>query len=107
MQQIQAKKYFVVWVHSKPRELPNCILDEKEFVSKISKFICVSEEVKQEVGFYEKSCVIHNFINDNIEELAKEKNPFLKESDNTLKLTIVSRLSKGKGFERVEELLKS
>ncbi len=105
--QIVAKRN-LLWVHSKPRVLPNCILDDNEFMKKIEKIICVSEAIKSEVGFEDKSIVIHNFVDKNIKKLADEiENPFLDTPSDYLKLLIVSRLSVGKGFERVEILVKN
>lgn len=105
--QIIAKKNYL-WIHSKPRALPNCLLDDSFFISTIDKIICVSEAVKSETGFDDKSIVIHNFVNRNIHELSNEIiNPFSDISDTTLKLLIVSRLSSEKGFNRVETFIKS
>lgn len=105
--QIIAKHNFL-WIHSKPRALPNCLLDDSEFMNTIEKIICVSETVKNEAGFPDKSIVIHNFINRNIHELANEiNNPYSDIPADTLKLLIVSRLSSEKGFERVEQVIKS
>lgn len=107
MEQIKADKYFL-WIHSKPREMPNCVLDNKKIVDKIDRFICVSQEVKNELQIEDdRVCVIHNFINQNIQELANEKNSFENISEDILKLAIVSRLSTGKGFERVELLVQA
>lgn len=107
MEQIKANQYFL-WIHSKPREMPNCVLDNKKIVDRINKFICVSQEVKEELQINDdRACVIHNFINQNIQELANERNPFENISDDILKLIIVSRLSTGKGFERVELLVQA
>lgn len=97
----------ILWVHSKPRQLENCILDNENFMQEVSKIVCVSETVKKEVNIDEKTVVIHNFIDDNIQELANMGNPFENMDSNYLKLTIVSRLSEGKGFERVLELVKT
>lgn len=107
MDQIKANKYFL-WIHSKPREMPNCVLDNKKIVDRIDKFICVSQEVKNELHIDDgRVSVIHNFINQNIQELANERNPFENIRDDTLKLVVVSRLSTGKGFERVELLVQA
>ena len=96
----------ILWIHSKPRELPNCILDNSEFMNNIDKIICVSETVKKETGFPDKSIVIHNFMNENIHELAKEiDNPFSDIPESTIKFLIVSRLSFHKGFDRIEKLI--
>lgn len=104
--QIIAKKYFL-WVHSKPRALVNCVLDNLDFMNTIEKIICVSEEVKSKVSFPEKSIVIHNFINSDIQELAVEiVNPLSYIPDNIMKLVIVSRISFEKGFDRVEKIVK-
>ncbi len=105
--QIIAQKYYL-WIHSKPRELPNCLLDNSEFMNTIEKIICVSETVKQEAGFLEKSIVIHNFVDRNIHELAsKIDNPFADISNDTLKLVIVSRISSEKGFDRAKQFVET
>lgn len=105
--QIIAKKYFL-WVHSKPRALPNCILDNDEFIDEIDKIICVSECVKKEIAIPEKTVVIHNFVDSNIKFLAEEEsNPFFNVAENCLKLSIVSRLSAEKGFDRTEKFVQS
>ena len=104
--QILADRY-LLWVHSKPFALDNCVLDNLDFMKTIEKIICVSEEVKSKVGFDEKSMVIHNFINTNISELADEiDNPLSYIPKNVLRLVIVSRLSFEKGFDRVEKIVK-
>ncbi len=105
MSHINAKSYFC-WIHSQPRALDNCLLDNENFVRRVSKFICVSDEVKDSLNIPKEGIVIHNFINQNIKELASERNPFEKEEEK-LKLVIVSRLSEGKGFERVVKLVES
>lgn len=103
--QIIAQKYFL-WIHSKPRALPDCLLDNPEFMNTLDKIICVSEAVKHEAGFDDKSIVIHNFVNRNIKELSNEiSNPFSNIENDTLKLLIVSRLSNEKGFDRVEQFV--
>lgn len=103
--QIIANKH-ILWVHSKPRALPNCILDNTKFMSTVEKIICISETVKKEVNFPDKSIVIHNFVNNHIKKLASEiTDPFYDIPADYLKLLIVSRLSAGKGFERVEKVI--
>lgn len=105
--QIKAKKNYL-WIHSKPMALPNCLLENSEFMNSIDKIICVSEAVKAEAGFIDKSIVIHNFVPKNIYELANEiSNPLVDIPNNQLKLLIVSRLSSEKGFDRVEAFVKS
>ena len=104
--QILAKKYWC-WIHSKPRELPNCILDNKECICRTSEYICVSNEVLNKLNIEKQGIVIHNFIDPNIKKLADEKVENTKIEDDILKLVVVSRLSKGKGFERVEKLVKT
>ena len=106
MSQIIAKDYWA-WVHSKPRELENCLLDNHNYVQKVSKFICVSNEIKKSLNIEKEGIVIHNFINQNIQELANTENPFQNSNEEELKLVIVSRLSNGKGFERVVRLVEA
>jgi len=103
--QIIATKNFL-WVHSKPRERENCILDDKEFLDEIDKIICVSDVVKKQLLVDKSSIVIHNFLPHNINQLAQDKieeDIFI--SCGKLKLLTVSRLSNGKGFERVLRLV--
>lgn len=100
---IKANEY-ICWIHSMPRILPDCLLDNQEFVSDCSRFICVSEAVKSKLNISKEGEVIHNFINDNINELANESNPLIDNLDK-LKLCVVSRLSNGKGFERLLKLV--
>lgn len=105
-QQIKAKKNYL-WVHSEPRKIQNCILDNKEFMDNVDEIICVSDVVQEMLDINKKSIVIHNFLPNNIKDLANreiEEEIFKKEE--TLKLVTVSRLSEGKGFERVEILIK-
>lgn len=97
---INAKKY-IAWIHSMPRILPNCLLDDKNFVQDSDRFICVSEAVKNNLNICKEGEVIHNFMDPNIERLAMMENPFSKFKSNELKLAVVSRLSSGKGFERL------
>ena len=49
MNQIVAKDYWA-WIHSRPRELENCLLDNLDFIQKVSKFICVSNEIKNNLN---------------------------------------------------------
>ncbi len=100
---IQADKY-IAWVHSMPRILPDCRLDDKNFVNDCSEFVCVSEAVKNHLNISKPGIVIHNIINSNIEQMAEGVNPF--KTDN-LKLVVVSRISKGKGFDRLLKLCDS
>ena len=102
---IKASEY-ICWIHSMPRILPDCLLDNSEFVSDCSRFICVSEAVKSNLNISKEGEVIHNFINDNIKELSMESNPLENDMDK-LKLCVVSRLSNGKGFERLLKLVES
>ena len=99
--QIKADKNFL-WVHSKPREKDNCILDNKEFLKEIDKIICVSDAVKKQLLVNTSSIVIHNFLPYNIKELAEKniENDIFSNNEK-LKLLTISRLSKGKGFDRV------
>lgn len=103
---IRAKEY-ICWIHSMPRILPDCLLDNKDFVNDCSHFICVSEAVKNNLNISKEGEVIHNFMNDNLIELSNESNPLEDISNDTLKLCVVSRLSQGKGFDRLLELVKS
>ena len=102
---INAKEY-ICWIHSMPRILPDCLLDDEVFVSDCSRFICVSEAVKTNLNISKEGEVIHNFINDNIKELSMESNPLENDMDK-LKLCVVSRLSNGKGFDRLLKLVES
>ena len=43
--QIIAKKN-ILWVHSKPRERENCILDDEEFINDLDEIVCVSKTVQ-------------------------------------------------------------
>lgn len=97
---IRARKN-IAWIHSMPRILPNCLLDDHEFVNDMDHFICVSNAVKNHLNIKKEGQVIHNFMDKNIKDLALACNPFSDISDSTLKLTVVSRLSSGKGFERL------
>ena len=103
--QIRAKKN-ILWVHSKPRERENCILDNLEAMNKFDKIVCVSEAIKNEVGVDNKTVVIHNFLDDSIVSLADEGNPFDGFGDDCLKLVIVARISDGKGFDKVLDFVK-
>lgn len=102
---ITAKKY-ICWIHSMPRILPDCLLDNEEFVDDCSNFICVSEAVKNNLNIYKDGEVIHNFMAENITQIANDKNPFENIDADTLKLSVVSRLSNGKGFDRLLLLVK-
>ena len=97
---INANKY-IAWIHSMPRILPDCRLDDNNFVNECSEFVCVSEAVKNNLNISKKGIVIHNFMNPNILELANQENPF---QNDCLNLVVVSRLSSGKGFERLLKL---
>ena len=100
---IIATKYFA-WIHSMPRAFENCLLDNNEFIENTDEFICVSEAVKNNLNLKKEGKVIHNFINPKIKSLAKLKNNVFKKSESQLKLTTVSRISRGKGFERIREM---
>jgi len=91
----------IAWIHSMPRILPDCLLDDVEFVNDMNDFICVSEAVKNKLNIKKESKVIFNFMDNNITALANEFNPFEGINQDTLKLSVVSRLSSGKGFERL------
>lgn len=97
---IKAKKSYA-WVHSMPRAFENCLLDNEEFVKDIDKFICVSNSVKDILNVNKPSIVIHNFIDDEINVLSNIENPY-KSYPDKLKLVTVSRISRGKGFERIK-----
>ena len=62
--------------------------------------------VKSGLNIKKEGMVIHNFLNDNLIELSKEDNPLVDIPSNTLKLCVVSRISSGKGFERLLLLVK-
>ncbi len=102
---IHAKEY-ICWIHSMPRILPDCLLDNKDFINDCSKFICVSNAVKNNLNITKEGTVIHNFINDNIKELSNESNPLKDIPDSVLKLCVVSRISRAKGFEKLYEIVK-
>lgn len=103
---IKAKKY-ITWIHSMPRILPDCLLDNEEFVNDTNEFICVSEAVKNNLNISKEGQVIYNFMANNINELANTFNPFEGINEDTLKLSVVSRLSQGKGFDRLLILTKA
>lgn len=100
---IKAKKNYA-WVHSMPRAFDDCLLDSKEFTEDMDKFICVSNAVKEILNVNKPSIIIHNFIDDKINVLANEENPY-KNYSNKLKLVTVSRISRGKGFERIKIMI--
>lgn len=102
---IEASEY-IAWIHSMPRILPDCLLDNEDFVNDCSNFICVSNAVKKGLNIKKEGMVIHNFLNDNIIELSREDNPLVDIPKDTLKLCMVSRISSGKGFERLLLLVK-
>jgi len=97
---IKSKKY-IVWIHSMPRILPDCLLDNKQFVNDCSKFICVSEAVKNNLKINKPGEVIHNFIDTSKKNNNYSFNPFANTPKDYLKLVVVSRLSSGKGFDRL------
>lgn len=106
-QQIKVKKNFL-WVHSIPQEKNNYVLQNPDFLNTVDKIICVSDTIKQLLpAGKEKATVIHNFLPNNIHELANF--PIAQEdvfnSPNSLHFITVSRLSTGKGFERVLNLV--
>ncbi len=103
---IHAREY-IAWIHSMPRILPDCLLDNVDFVNDCSKFICVSEAVKRHLEISKEGEVIHNFMDESIKELGEKGNPFEGINEDILKLAVVSRLSNGKGFERLLNLVKS
>lgn len=99
--QIKAKKN-ICWIHSMPRILPDCLLDNAEFINDMDEFICVSEAVKNHLNISKEGKVIHNLMAEDFKELSninsKEYNP------NILNIVVVSRLSRGKGFDRLLKL---
>lgn len=102
---INAKRNYL-WVHSLPYEDSNCILEDKDVLKDIDKIICVSKTVQNLLNVENDSLVIHNFLPPNIKELANipvKENIF--SDDSKLKLVTVSRLSRGKGFDRVLKLV--
>lgn len=99
-QLIKAKKN-IAWIHSMPRILPNCLLDDRDFVKDMDNFVCVSNAVKNHLNIQKEGQVIHNFMAKDIKELASIFNPYSDIDNNVLKLTVVSRLSSGKGFDRL------
>ena len=105
--QIIAKKN-ILWVHSKPREREDCVLDNERFLKSLDNIVCVSDTVKRQLQVTMSSTVIHNFLPNNIDELAEAQIEEDVQADTKkLKLLTVSRLSKGKGFERVLILVKT
>lgn len=103
---INAKQY-ITWIHSMPRILPDCLLDDNDFVKDSSRFICVSEAVKNNLNISKEGEVIHNFIDPKIKELSLMNNPFVEFDNSILKFAVVSRLSAGKGFDRLYLLCES
>ena len=103
---INAKRYFT-WIHSMPRILPDCLLDNESFVNDCTDFVCVSEAVKNHLDINKEGIVIHNFMAEDIKELGNVFNPFEGIDDNVLKLSVVSRLSNGKGFDRLYLFVKA
>jgi len=94
--QIKAKKQYL-WVHSKPRERENCILDNKKFIKNIELIICVSKTIQNMLNINKRSIVIHNFMPKYIKNLSlQEIKEDIFEDENRLKLVTVSRLSKRK-----------
>lgn len=100
---IHAKKY-IAWIHSKPRALENCLLDNTSFVNDTDEFICVSETLKNNLRISKEGKVFYNFITQNIESLATAET--INRDPNILNLVVVSRLSEGKGFDRLHEFVK-
>ena len=97
----------ILWVHSNPREKENCILDNTEFINNLDRIICVSDTVKRQLLVRKEAEVIHNFLPNNIKQLAEEKiEEDIFADTEKLKFLTVSRLSRGKGFERVLKLVK-
>lgn len=99
---IHAKKY-IGWLHSMPRILPDCMLDNEDFMNDCSEIVCVSEAVRNHLNTTKEGIVIHNFMNPDIHELASISNPY--ENNDVMKLVVVCRLSGEKGFDRLLELV--
>lgn len=96
----------ILWIHSRPREKQNCILDNEEFLKNLDKIICVSNTIQKEIMVDKESEVIHNFLPYNIKELADLKlDVDIFTNKEKLKLVTVSRLSNGKGFDRILKLV--
>ena len=66
---IEANKY-IAWIHSMPRILPDCRLDDNNFVNDCSEFVCVSEAVKNNLNKIEVIDSENVFIQ-NIKEILK------------------------------------
>lgn len=104
---IKAKKN-ILWVHSKPVEMENYVLNNEKFMENIDKVICVSKTVQNVLPDQSKSDVIHNFLPKDIIKFAEasiDENVFYNEG--LLKLVTVSRISAGKGFDRILKLVKT
>ncbi len=102
--QIHAKKNYL-WVHSKPREDDNSLLDDEEFLSHIDEILCVSQTVRNMLNVNTKSRVIYNFIPNDIKEQSKEN--ILEDvfTGKDVNLVMVGRISVSKGFDRITLLL--
>lgn len=96
--QVIAKKN-MAWIHSMPRILPDCLLDDEEFIDDMDELICVSEAVKNNLHTKKEGRVIHNLMAEDFLELSND-NP-VDYPSNSLNLVVVSRLSRGKGFDRL------
>ncbi len=92
---IKAKRH-LRWLHG-------CLTDMKctlPLNDNIDEYISVGEVCKEQLDIQlkgKKSHLIYNELNSNIQELAKEKIPKVK----NLNLVTVSRISREKGFERM------
>jgi len=104
---IKAKRNFL-WVHSIPEEKTNYALQNPEFLNDIDKIICVSDTVRSLLpAGKEKAITIHNFLPNDIQSLSNSPiPPNIFSNPNALHLVTVSRLSNGKGFDRVLKLVK-
>ncbi len=100
IKQINSKKH-ITWIHSMPRILPNCLLDDKSYLEANNSIICVSKAVQNNLHISKDSTIIYNFVDESIKKLANEHNPFNMDNEEILKLSVISRLSTGKGFERL------
>lgn len=96
--QIRAKKN-IAWIHSMPRILPDCLLDNDTFVEDMDEIVCVSEAVKNNLNVKKEGIVIHNLMAEDFLELSNI-NPVIY-PNNSLNIVVVSRLSRGKGFDRL------
>jgi len=98
------------WVHFVPdKQMNYTLLDDELFKKTIDKWVVVSEYAKKHLEAYIKPdniVVIHNTIDiDKLYHLAQEK-PDIEFKDDELKIIVVGRISKDKGFSEAVELAK-